>query len=188
MIKNILPSILAAAISDFDTKIIRKALQSFVPSPELTPGRMNIFKIKNFEVMIDYVHNTDGFKELKSFMQKMHASIKTGIIGCAGDRRDNDIRLMGRYAAETFDEIIIRHDEDGRGRTNEELTQLISEGIYSVDSTMEIKVISDELEALDYAMQNAVKGSFIVCCSDKVQKSIEFLSKIKQEEEEFVMH
>ena len=48
MIKNILPAILAASISDFDTRIIRKALQSFIPGPELTPGRMNIFKVKKF--------------------------------------------------------------------------------------------------------------------------------------------
>ncbi|MBV9963109.1 MAG: cyanophycin synthetase [Parafilimonas sp.] len=186
MIKNILPSILAASISDFDTKIIRKALQCFIPGPELTPGRMNIFKIKNFEVMIDYVHNTDGFKELKSFMNNVHAAVKTGIIGCAGDRRDDDIRLMGRYAAEIFDEIIIRHDENGRGRTNEELTQLITEGINSVDSGIEVKVISDELEALEYAMQNAVKGSFIVCSSDKIQKSIEFVSAHQQQEKKYV--
>ena len=183
MIKNILPAILAASISDFDTKIIRKALQSFVPGPELTPGRMNIFKIRNFEVMIDYVHNTDGFKELKEFMQKMHASIKTGIVGCAGDRRDEDIRMMGRYAAEIFDEIIIRHDKDGRGRTNDELTQLITEGIKSVSPEIEITIISDEIEALSYAMENAVKGSFIVVCSDEIQRSIEFVTTQQQEAE-----
>jgi cyanophycin synthetase len=169
MIKNILPAILAASISDFDTKIIRKALQSFVPGPELTPGRMNIFKIKNYEVMIDYVHNTDGFRELKDFMKNVHASIKTGIIGCAGDRRDDDIRLMGKYAAEIFDEIIIRHDKDGRGRTNEELTQLIVEGIKSEKPEMEITVISNEAEALSYATEYAIKGSFIVVSSDDVQ-------------------
>jgi hypothetical protein len=44
-------------------------------------------------------------------------------------------------------------------------------------------VISDEREALQYAMQNAVKGSFIVCCSDKIQKSIEFISAQQQQKE-----
>jgi cyanophycin synthetase len=185
MIKNILPSILAAAISDFDTKIIRKALQNFVPGPELTPGRMNIFKVRNFEVMIDYVHNTDGFKELKSFMQNVNATVKTGIIGCAGDRRDDDIRLMGKYAAEIFDEIIIRHDKDGRGRTQEELTQLIMDGIQNIKSEMKVDIISDETEALCYAIDNAAKGSFIVVSSDETEKSIE-LVKAKQQEKETV--
>jgi cyanophycin synthetase len=184
MIKNILPAILAASISDFDTKIIRKALQCFVPGPELTPGRMNIMKVKNFEVMIDYVHNPDGFKELKEFMQKTRASIKTGIVGCAGDRRDEDIRLMGNYAAEIFDEIIIRHDKDGRGRTNDELTQLITEGIKEVSPEIEITVISDEIEALSFAIENAVKGSFIVVCSDEIQRAIEFVTAQQQKKEQ----
>ena len=38
--------------------------------------------------MIDYVHNTDGFKQLKEFMKNVNAQLKLGIIGCAGDRRD----------------------------------------------------------------------------------------------------
>lgn len=187
MIKNILPSILAASICDFDTKIIRKALQSFIPGPELMPGRMNIFKIKNFEVMIDYVHNTDGFKQLKDFIQNVNAPVKTCIIGCTGDRRDADIRLMGRYVAETFDEIIIRHDKDSRGRTNEEITKLITEGIHTVKPGLEILVISDETEALTYAMEHAVKGSFIVDCSDNTFESIEVVRK-KQAEQEPLMY
>jgi cyanophycin synthetase len=184
MIKNVLPAVLAASISDFDSKIIRKALQCFVPGAQLTPGRMNIFKVRNFEVMIDYVHNTDGFKELKEFMQRVNATVKTGIVGCAGDRRDEDIRMMGRYASEIFDEIIIRHDKDGRGKTNDELTQLLIEGIKSVNPEMEIMVISDETEAISYAMEYAIKGSFIVVCSDEIQKSIKFITEIQQQNEQ----
>jgi len=186
MIKNTLPSLLAAAISDFDTKTIRKALQTFMPGPELTPGRMNIFKVRNFEVMIDYVHNTDGFKELRSFMQNVSATVKTGIIGCAGDRRDDDIRLMGKYAAEIFDEIIIRHDKDGRGRTHEQLTRLIMDGIQDVKPGMKVEIISDEAEALCHAIDHAAKGSFIVVSSDETENSIEVV-KAKQQEKETVL-
>ena len=180
MIKNILPAILAASLSDIDTKVIRKALQSFVPGPELTPGRMNIFSFRDFEVMIDYVHNTDGFKQLKEFMSTVNAAWKVGIIGCAGDRRDEDIKNMGRSAAEMFDEIIIRHDRDGRGRTNEELTNLITEGIQSVKPAAPVSVISDEVEAIAHAMAHARKGTFIVVSSDDLQRSIEFLTAQKQ--------
>jgi cyanophycin synthetase len=180
MIKNILPSILAASISDFDPKKIRKALQDFVPGPELTPGRMNIFKIRDFKVMIDYVHNTDGFKELKEFMSQVASTEKVCIIGCAGDRRDEDIRMMGTLAAQAFDKIIIRHDKDGRGRTNEELTQLITEGIKKENPSLPVTIISDELEALDYAIQRAGKGTFIVNSSEKIENCIEFISSVKK--------
>jgi cyanophycin synthetase len=182
MIKNILPSILAAALSDFDMRIVRKSLQSFVPGPELTPGRMNIFKFKNFEVMIDYVHNTDGFNQLKDFMKNINAGKKVGIIGCAGDRRDDDIRHMGKCMAQMFDEIIIRHDKDGRGRSNEELTRLITEGIQSIRPDAKPIIISDEQQALEYAIEHASKGTFIVCSSDDIQNSIEFV-RMKQRQE-----
>lgn len=172
MIKNILPAILAASLSEFDTKTIRKALETFIPGPELTPGRMNIFQVRDFEVMIDYAHNTDGFKQLKEFMQRLHSPLKVGIVGCAGDRRDEDIRQMGKYAAEIFDEIIIRHDKDGRGRTNEEITRLLMEGIHSHKPGEKPLVISDETDAMKYAIQYASKNAFIVVLSDDVQGSI----------------
>ena len=180
MIKNILPSILAAALSGFDTKIIRKALQSFIPGPEFTPGRMNIFRVSNFEVMVDYVHNTDGFELLKDFMSKVNANRKVCVLGCPGDRRDKDINDMGEYAASIFDEIIIRHDKDGRGRTNEEITNLILSGIQKVKPDIAPTIVSDEQEAVVYAMDRATKGTFIVVSSDDTRGTIEVVTAYKK--------
>jgi len=188
MIKNVLPAILAASLSNFDIKGIRRSLQSFIPGPQLTPGRMNIFKIRNFEVMIDYVHNTDGFKQLKEFMQQINAEVKVGIIGCAGDRRDKDIREMGKYAAEIFDEFIIRHDKDGRGRTNEEITTMIMEGIHSVKPGATATIISDEIEALAYAIKHAAANSFIVTCSDDTKATLEYMTSYMERKESFTLH
>jgi cyanophycin synthetase len=186
MIQNILPAILASAITGFDTRIIRKALHSFIPGPENTPGRMNIFKVRDFEVMVDYVHNTDGFKQVNEFMKQVKADLKVGIIGCAGDRRDEDIITMAKYAAQMFDEIIIRHDKDGRGRTNEDLTQLITQGIQRVRPEIQPNVISVEVEALAYAMEHARKGTFIVICGDEIHKSIEYVTS--QQTRELMAH
>jgi len=182
MIKNILPALLAASISDFDIKLIRKALQAFVPGPELTPGRMNIFDVRDFKVMIDYVHNTDAFKELEEFMKHADAAEKVMIIGCAGDRRDKDIRKMGSFAARIFDKIIIRHDKDGRGRSKEELTQLIMDGINKVKPGAPVQVISDEVEALAFAMEQAHKGTFIVVSTDNIKGSTEYVMMQKKED------
>lgn len=186
MTKNILPSILAASLSDIDIKLIRKALQSFLPGPAFTPGRMNIFKIGQFEVMLDYVHNTDGFKMLQDFMDKVNATRKICILGCPGDRREEDIREVGKYAATIFDEIIIRHDKDGRGRTNEAITALLQEGINSADSGKPVLVISNELEATAYAMDKATKGSFIVLCSEDTKGATDLITGYKKKAEELM--
>jgi cyanophycin synthetase len=110
-------------------------------------------------------------------MNQVNAETKIGIVGCAGDRRDEDIRAMGKCAAEIFDEIIIRHDKDGRGRTDDDITALITEGIMAVRPNATIKIISDETGALSHAMEHAQPGSFIVVATDAVQQTIEFVKQ-----------
>ncbi|MES2592624.1 MAG: cyanophycin synthetase [Bacteroidota bacterium] len=182
MIKNILPATLAAVIREFDIQEIRNALKTFIPSEEQTPGRMNIFKFRNFEVMIDYAHNTDGFIQLKKFMDKTPASVKIGIVSATGDRRDSDIRNIGRLCAQTFDEIIIKHDTDLRGRTKEEITRLLIEGICS-ERDIPLKVISSEAEAIQHVFDSARKNAFITICADDVFEAIKFVKDLKTKEE-----
>lgn len=183
MIQNILAATLAGMILlDFNPEIVRKALLSFIPSPEKTPGRLNVFKFKNFDLIIDYAHNKSGFMELKKFLDKTDASEKTGIIAATGDRRDEDIRNLGRYAARMFDNIIIRHDADLRGRPEEEHSRLLIEGIEEVNNTIPVKVIPDEKEAITYAITKAKKGSMILACADDVHETIAFVSETKARE------
>lgn len=177
MIKNILPSVLAAFIHKFDIEKIKEGLNTFYPSPEQTPGRMNIFKFPHFDFMIDYAHNTDGFLELKKFLEKTEASFKVGIISVAGDRRDDDIRNIGKTSAQMFDQIIIRHDKDLRGRKAESITTLLSEGIKNENSSIVIKVIPDEEEAIQYVIDHAKKNTFITLATDDVKGSIEYVKK-----------
>lgn len=183
MIKNILPSTLAAVIQGFELEDIREALKTFIPSAAQTPGRMNMFHFNHFDVMIDYAHNTDGFIQLKKFLADTQASVKVGILSATGDRRDEDIRNFGKIAAQMFDEIILKHDEDLRGRTKEEIIQLLTEGIYS-EREMPIKVISNEIEAIQYALDHAVKDAFITICADKIGSTIQYISEAQVKEKQ----
>jgi cyanophycin synthetase len=182
MVQNILPSILAAKISGFEKQDIVSALQSFIPSPETTPGRMNQFQFKNFNVMVDYVHNEGGYAELEKYMAQIKAAVKVGIIAATGDRREEDIRKIGFYAARMFDEIIIRHDVDGRGRTNEELTALLLSGINEVDPGKLVQVISKEEDAIRFALDHAKPGSFIFVSVDDTFMTLDLVRKAQEEE------
>lgn len=183
MVKNVLAATLAAVISNFKLEDIRAALLSFIPSPELTPGRMNIFKFSNFDVMIDYAHNTGGFIELKKYIENVNAGTKVGIISAVGDRRDEDIRNIGFYAAQMFTNIIIRHDDDLRGRPAEEITRLLTEGIMSYNQNIPVTVIPKEQDALLHAMNNAVNGSFIFVCTENIKQTLTFVRELKEESE-----
>lgn len=180
---NIMPSVLAAYLRGFTVVDIRQALQTFIPSPAQTPGRMNLFQFKNYQVLADYAHNPAGFRVLKAYVNKVDAEKKIGIISGTGDRRDEDIRELGELAASMFDEIIIRQDKHLRGRTVENIVALLEEGIHKVKKEIKVHVILKELEAIDFALKNAPKNSFIVICSDVVTDALAYIQKLKNNED-----
>lgn len=177
MIVNILPAILAAAISSFPMETITSALKSFIPSPANTPGRMNLFQFKNFELMVDFAHNTAGYIQMKKYLEHVNATQKTGIIAATGDRRVEDIKNLGRYAAQMFDKIIIRHDKDNRGRTNEEQSRFLTDGIREINESTSVIIVSDETEAIQYAIDNAITGEFIFISADDIQNTLSYVQQ-----------
>ena len=88
-----------------------------------------MFEFKKCKFLADFAHNPAGLELLGNFVNKMDGSPKVGIISGTGDRRDEDIRELGRLSAKYFDEIIIRCDKNLRGRTAEEIVNLLVEGI-----------------------------------------------------------
>jgi cyanophycin synthetase len=182
-IQNVLPTVLAGFIRGFRVEDMRLALETFIPSPAQTPGRMNVFRFKEFEVMIDYAHNAHGFRAIGAFLEKVDASPKIGIIAGVGDRRDEDIVELGEVSAGMFDEIIIRQDKNLRGRTEQDIINLLQDGIHKIDTHKTVKVIPSEKEAIDYAIRNAKKGSFIVICSDVVPDALNQVMAYKEREE-----
>jgi cyanophycin synthetase len=183
MIKNLLAATLAAVVCNFRMDVIRSGLATFRPSPQFTPGRMNLFHFADYDIMIDYAHNPAGFAELSAFLKTKQAECKIGIIAAVGDRRDEDIIAVGKCAAIMFDRIIIRHDADLRGRTKEDLNTLLLQGIAEVDAEKQVEIISEEFEAVLHAMRTATCGSFITVCTDKVRDSIAFITRVQEQEE-----
>lgn len=184
-IQNILPAVLTGFIRGFKPEDIRLAVETFTPSPAQTPGRMNLFNFKHFQVMVDYAHNAAGFRAIGKFLEHVEAYPKVGIIAAVGDRRDEDILLLGREAARIFDEIIIRQDKHLRGRSEKELIDLLSQGIRQEAPHKEPTVIPIEAEAIRHALTNSKEGAFITICSDVIPAALEMVMKFKEEEEGF---
>ncbi|MFO7719563.1 MAG: cyanophycin synthetase [Gillisia sp.] len=182
MIQNILPAVLTAYLRGFTIEDMKVSLETFIPSPAQTPGRLNLFQFKNFQVLLDYAHNPAGMRALHKFIENIDATVKVGIIAGVGDRREQDTNEIGSIAAEMFDEIIIRQDKNLRGRTEKELICMLKDGIQKKDPKKEITVIPNEKEAILFAVNNATKGSLIVICSDVVTEALDLVQKLKEEE------
>lgn len=182
MIQNVLPAALTGYIRGFSLDHIKVSLETFIPSPSQTPGRLNMFNFQNFDVLLDYAHNPAGLRALHNMVEKLDGKPKVGIIAGIGDRREEDNNEMGAIAAEMFDEIIIRQDKHLRGKTEKELIKMLHDGIKSINPDKKVTVIPSEKEAITHAIKNATKGTLIVLCSDVVPDALELVKKFKEEE------
>jgi cyanophycin synthetase len=182
-IQNCLPAVLATYLfRDITIEDVRTALNSFIPSSSQTPGRLNFFNFKEFTVLADFAHNPHGLKLLCDFISKLDHTIKVGIISGTGDRRDEDIRELGEISAQYFDEIIIRCDKNLRGRTADEIIDLLKQGIEKVNSTIPIMIIPDENEALEYIYTHHKPGALYTIMCDVVAGALEKLKELKERE------
>lgn len=184
MIANALAATLAAYLQGFKTEDISLSLQTFIPSVAQTPGRMNIFEFKKFKVMIDFAHNPAGYRAVEDFLSNVDASKKIGIIAGVGDRRDEDIRECAKIAGRMFDHIIIRQEKHLRGRTEQEIIDLILEGISESGRSVTHEIITKEVEAIKHAINSAEEGTFITALSDVVTNAIEIVQEYLDKENE----
>ena len=187
MIYNVLAATLASYVYGFKIEDIGPSLETFIPSSAQTPGRMNIFTFKDFKVMIDFAHNPDGFRGIKEFLSTIDSPLKIGIITGTGDRRDNDIKELGRISAQMFDHIIIRQDKFLRGRNADEIVKLLLEGIADVNPNQSYEYIPKEVDALKHALSLAKPGSFITALSDVIDNAINIVQTYLDKEGEEVL-
>jgi cyanophycin synthetase len=80
-----------------------------------------------------------------------------------------------------FDHIIIRQEKHLRGRTEQEIIDLILEGIQKANRPVTYEIIPKEIEAIKHAINIADEGTFITALSDVVTNAIgivqEYLDK-----------
>jgi len=182
MIQNVLPAIIAANIQGISIEDTKAALETFIPSANQTPGRLNLFKFNNFDILLDYAHNPAGMRALQKFTDNLDATVKVGIIAGIGDRREEDNNEIGTIAAEMFDEIIIRQDKNLRGKSEDALIKMLDDGIRKHSPKKKTTIIPLESDAINHAVSNAKKGSLIILCSDVVPDALDLVKKLKEKE------
>ncbi|MVN21360.1 cyanophycin synthetase [Mucilaginibacter arboris] len=182
MIQNVLAATLAAFVWGFRTEDIKTSLETFIPSVAQTPGRMNIFDFRDFKIMVDFAHNPDGFNGIKQFMKTIDSPQKIGLIAGTGDRRDEDIRELGKIAAEMFDHIILRQENHLRGNNKEHLLRLMEEGILESGLNRTYEMADKEMDVIQHAIRIAKPGAFIVALSDVVDNAIDVVHRYQEKE------
>ncbi|MDB5230267.1 MAG: cyanophycin synthetase [Chitinophagaceae bacterium] len=174
-IYNLLAGALAGYLNGLTIDQLRSGMLSFQNGADSTPGRMNVFNLPGRQVIVDYAHNSHGLKAVGEFINTLGKKRKIGIIAGVGDRRDEDIISYARLAAVYFDIIIIRHDEDLRGRTTEILSALLRKGIESAKRNIEVHEIASETKALQFAVDSYTGDDLIFHAADNIEKVLELM-------------
>jgi cyanophycin synthetase len=179
-VQNALAATAAAWAAGAHLHDMRQGLRTFMTSYFMAPGRLNMFELDGYRVVVDYAHNPPAMEALGQFIERLteptaggaRASVtgrRIGVVATAGDRRDEDIRELGRVAAGYFDEIIVREDANNRGRPRGTTAELITQGIESAGRSRrvgEVRTVLDELEATRAALDIAREGDVVVVCVD----------------------
>jgi cyanophycin synthetase len=174
MIANALAACLAAFVQGVKVEHIRTALQSFHASAAQTPGRMNLFDLGNYHALVDYAHNPAGYAAVGSFVKNWPGPT-VGVVGGPGDRRDEDLIELGSLSAQFFDHIIVKEDDDGRGRAWGDVAELIVQGIHATDQSASYSILLNESEAIEWALDNNAKNTLVVIFPDNVSRAISLI-------------
>ncbi|RNI24666.1 cyanophycin synthetase [Flexivirga caeni] len=159
---------------------IRQGLRTFTTTYYLSPGRLNRVEVNHAEVFVDYCHNPPGMHRLGEFVQGYveqrqgaadHRISRIGMVGAAGDRRDEDIRELGRAAAQYFDILIVREDDNLRRRAPGVAAGLVEEGVREAMTAgarcRQVFIVLNELEATRHAVHLANPGDLVMLCVDQ---------------------
>jgi cyanophycin synthetase len=180
-VQNALAATAAAWAAGAHLHDIRQGLRTFTTSYFMAPGRLNMFELDGYRVIVDYAHNPPAVRSLGDFVEQLAEPSPTGrrplvtgrrigIIATAGDRRDEDIVELGRTAAQYFDTLILREDANNRGRPRGDTAALIERGVRAAMAagarTETVETILEELEATRRALDLGAEGDLIVVCVD----------------------
>jgi cyanophycin synthetase len=184
-VQNALAAAAAAHAAGAHLHDIRHGLRTFAPSFFQAPGRLNLFELAGVKVLVDYAHNAAGLRAVGEFVDRMTtdvrdhappgsaswtANLRVAVIATAGDRRDDDIRELGRAAAGYFDDLIIREDVNTRGRERGEAAALVLEGVRAAQAegtrVGSVEIVTDEMTAARRALDRSRPGDLVLLCVD----------------------
>jgi len=142
---------------------VAAGLRDFRPTSDRSPGRLNLFRLGQRVVIVDFAHNEAGIAAVLDVAEGIaggaagRAAPITIIIGTAGDRPDDTLRGIGRIAGERAQRIAIKETLDYlRGRTRASVVGELLAGVAAAGrSPEEVTVYESETIALRAELNGA---------------------------------
>jgi cyanophycin synthetase len=156
-VANALAAAAGARAMGADAVQVADGLRDFRPSAELSPGRLNLFRLGRRTVIVDFAHNEAGTEAILEVAAAIAGGAAgrtapvTAIIGTAGDRPDDTLRGIGRIAASMAQRVAIKETLAylrGRDRANV-VDQLLAGVATTGANPAAVPVYETETQALE---------------------------------------
>ena len=119
-------------------------------------GRMNLYKLNNFYVLVDFAHTPDGVYRVLEDISKMNYNKIITLIGCGGNKDKEKRPIIGNFATKYSDYVIFTEDNS----RNESIEDIV-EDIVSEIKTDNYEIIYDRPLAIEKAL-STVKDNDII--------------------------
>ncbi len=175
-VSNVTAVVAAAISAGLPVPQIIEGLRSFQPTQENT-GRLNIFRVDQSYVILDYGHNQDAIQSIGRMLEKFPGYTKTAVISLPGDRSDDLIESTGRSIHSYFDRFILKDDQDLRGRKPGEVASRLKKGIESAETGPVCELIPDEVQAIGYALESRRPHEIVTVFYENLKSALQVLHK-----------
>jgi cyanophycin synthetase len=174
-VQNVMAAVAACRAMGVGVAQIRSGLRTFA-ADEHNPARANLFAVAGGYVLFDYGHNSAAFDAICETATNWPNDDRVCVLGVPGDRADHIIRAAGAAAARGFERIIVREDEDLRGRKPGEVPRLLIDGVRSARPDASVEVVADEVEAIARALDVVGPVGLVVAFCDDCDAVRQFLA------------
>lgn len=162
-IENLTASFVALSKLKIDMSFYKNFLYQLDP----LPGRFNVYKIKNKNIIIDYGHTYNAFIKTIDFVKKNVNSKIWVVCGCGGNRDKTKRPLIGQYVTNTADFVIFTEDNN-----RDELFEDIIYDITNEIINKNFKIIQNRYNAVYYALKNSADDDYIVIIGKGIEKTL----------------
>ncbi|HEX5465745.1 MAG TPA: Mur ligase family protein [Candidatus Limnocylindrales bacterium] len=159
---------------------VAAGLRDFRAVTEQAPGRLNLYRLGERIVIVDFAHNEAGLEALLEVAAGIaggaagRARPVTAIVGTAGDRPDDTLRGIGRIAAQLADRVVIKETLHYlRGRTRASYIGELQAGLREGGATADAPVFESEPAALRAALAGGPGPAVIALMCHEDREAVE---------------
>ncbi len=155
-VHNALTALSVCIMSGNELKSIADALSS----AKGVKGRAETVPVdKDYTVIIDYSHKPDALENILKTLRPVTKGRLIALFGCGGDRDREKRPIMGKVAAKNADVVVVTSDNPRTERPEDIINEIVA-GMK--DEETEYHIIVDRIEAIHWALDNAVRGDVIL--------------------------